>query len=261
MPDLLLTIVTINYNNSFGLEKTIWSIKNQICQSFEYIIVDGNSTDESVEIIKEFYRPNYKYVIEDDTGIYNAFNKGIRLSSTSCILFLNSGDELINDHAINVVLSNLNQNYFLNIFETNFIEKKKNLYITPQEIKIDFVLNNFIPHPSTIFKKDIFNKIGYFNEEFKLAGDHELFVRFFLSKYKNSYLVHTIKIVNHYLDGLSNDKNNLGIILNERKISLDCSIEDEFIKKAIYFQLEFGKFEFILKKIKKILKFILLKNG
>ena len=89
-----LSIITINRNNATGLEKTMQSVASQSFKEFEYIVVDGASTDNSVEVIKSFepYFARLKWVSEPDAGIYNAMNKGIRMASGDYIQILNSGD-------------------------------------------------------------------------------------------------------------------------------------------------------------------------
>ena len=93
-----LSIITINYNNAEGLRKTMESVLAQTYTEIEYIIVDGASTDGSVDVIRELAtRPTIKWVSEKDTGIYNAMNKGIRMATGEYIQILNSGDILAAD--------------------------------------------------------------------------------------------------------------------------------------------------------------------
>src|SRR5574344_640072 len=102
---MTLTIITINRNNADGLKKTLKSVASQICKNYEHIIIDGASTDESVQIIKDYVASdagkNVSYwVSENDTGVYNAMNKGIKHAKGEYCLFLNSGDWFINDNII-----------------------------------------------------------------------------------------------------------------------------------------------------------------
>ena len=88
----MLSIITINFNNLLGLTKTVQSLREQSYQRFQWVFIDGNSTDGSVELAQAFYRAGDILLSEKDFGIYNAKNKGVRLASGSSILFLNSGD-------------------------------------------------------------------------------------------------------------------------------------------------------------------------
>ena len=94
-----LSIITINYNDAKGLRKTFDSIKNQTCHEFEYIVVDGGSSDGSQSVIEEYEQYISKWVSEPDNGIYNAMNKGAKMSTGDYMLFLNSGDNLFSDLA------------------------------------------------------------------------------------------------------------------------------------------------------------------
>lgn len=102
---MVLSIITINYNNYKGLQRTIQSIVKQQCKDFEYIIVDGGSTDGSVNIIKENENYITKWVSEPDGGIYNAINKGARLASGEYCLYINAGDELYEKDTVKNILS------------------------------------------------------------------------------------------------------------------------------------------------------------
>jgi glycosyltransferase involved in cell wall biosynthesis len=92
---MLLSIITINYNNLSGLEKTIQSVLNQTLKNFEFIIIDGGSTDGSKEYNQEKNEFIDCWVSESDNGIYHAMNKGIKMAKGEYCLFLNSGDYLV----------------------------------------------------------------------------------------------------------------------------------------------------------------------
>lgn len=113
-----LSIITINYNNCNGLQRTIKSIVKQKCKNFEYVIVDGGSTDGSVNVIKENESYITKWISEPDNGIYNAMNKAARLSSGEYCLYINSGDELYSETTIDEILSQK--------FNEDFVEGKIN---------------------------------------------------------------------------------------------------------------------------------------
>ena len=99
---MLLSIITINRNNVEGLEKTLKSLASQTFRDFEYVVIDGASTDNSVEVIKKYETQfaHLKWVSEPDTGIYNAMNKGIRMAEVEYIQILNSADILASDDVI-----------------------------------------------------------------------------------------------------------------------------------------------------------------
>ena len=111
---MLLSIITINKNNAAGLQKTIESVVSQTSDNFEYIIIDGASSDESTAVIKKYtenslYSKKISYWIsEPDTGIYNAMNKGIEKAHGSYCLFLNSGDYLLSSDIVKRLETTLN---------------------------------------------------------------------------------------------------------------------------------------------------------
>ena len=100
-----LSIITINLNNAAGLRKTIESVVNQTFTDYEYLIIDGGSTDGSVEVIKEFADKITYWVSEPDKGIYNAMNKGILKARGEYLQFLNSGDWLVDNEVLFRVFS------------------------------------------------------------------------------------------------------------------------------------------------------------
>ena len=135
----LISIITINYNNAKGLQKTLDSVVSQSFQDFEFIVIDGNSTDKSVDVIKQFTRVN-GWVSEKDNGIYDAQNKGILKAKGNYLLFLNSGDILANSNVfqkVSSVLSGGKSFYYGNlIFEKNLVKEN---HIAPKEIDMDFI--------------------------------------------------------------------------------------------------------------------------
>ena len=101
MNSMKISIITINFNNLEGLKKTIESVINQTYSNIEYIVIDGGSTDGSVEVIKEYNDEITYWVFEKDKGIYNAMNKGILKSKGKYLQFLNSEDWLIDNEVVN----------------------------------------------------------------------------------------------------------------------------------------------------------------
>ena len=104
-----LSIITINYNNASGLKQTVNSVVNQSNKNFEYIIIDGNSTDRSKPIIDSLEFENLKWISEEDSGIYNAMNKGIKRATGDYLLFLNSGDHFCKSDSLTKIDSSMFQ--------------------------------------------------------------------------------------------------------------------------------------------------------
>lgn len=213
-----LSIITINYNNATGLEKTLKSLINQNSKDFEYIIVDGNSTDESKRIIDTNKKHIDKWISEKDSGVYNAMNKGIEMANGDYLLFLNSGDMLANSHVLNKILPLLENNsdiiYGNLIYSLN--EVPQTLFTPSKKINLSYFLNSFLPHPSSFIKKSLFQRIGFYNEKFKIISDWEFFLRAIVVN-KASYL-HIDEVISDFDNsGISSNSENEKLIYNEKQ--------------------------------------------
>lgn len=213
-----LSIITINYNNAKGLDKTLQSVINQNSQDFEYVVVDGNSSDESEKIIDSHKNYIDKWISEPDSGVYNAMNKGIRMASGDYLLFLNSGDKLADQNVIAEILPSLKNNediiYGNLIYSLN--ELPQTLFTPPKNIDLTYFLNSFLPHPSSFIKKNLFQKIGFYNEKFKIISDWEFFLRAIVIN-KASYL-HIDEVISDFDNsGISSDSENEKLIRKEKQ--------------------------------------------
>lgn len=181
MQNPLISIVTINYNNAEGLDKTLASVNCQTSDEFEHIIVDGGSTDNSVEKIKHYDNGNVPriWISEKDNGIYNAMNKGIRMARGQYLQFLNSGDYLVDKDVILRISDALRCKDFPEILYGNIIviTKKGRLsrnkgvqgkYVTPW-----MMYHGAIPHSSAYIKRELFDKYGLYDENMRIVSDWE----------------------------------------------------------------------------------------
>ena len=177
-----LSIVTINYNNAEGLRRTLESVASQTNHEIEHVIVDGASTDGSVDVIKEYVRQleigdwkleNVKWVSEKDSGIYNAMNKGVRMCHGEYTLMLNSGDYLVDEHVIERIMPELDGT---DIVQGNIVKVEDgkevvcNGYGKSEITFIDVMKNHFL-HEASFCKKELFDTYGYFDESYKINGD------------------------------------------------------------------------------------------
>lgn len=172
-----LSIITINKNNAQGLNRTILSIAEQTVNDFEYIIIDGASTDESVEVIKMHAGKIDFWVSEPDNGIYNAMNKGIRKSNGKFLLFLNSGDWLADNTVIEKVIPFLNIDFDI-ISGELYLKNEKEIIklLPPQNVNLNYCIEHGLTHPNTFIKRDLFDQFGYYNETNKIISDWEFFL-------------------------------------------------------------------------------------
>lgn len=180
-----LSIVTINFNNVEGLTKTLASVQHQTCRDFQYVIVDGASTDGSVEVIKQYAEsnPNVIYISEPDSGIYCAMNKGIRLAEGDFVEFLNSGDCLMSDDVVDVMYRNLNSNPEIEIMYGNMMKSMRDGWImrdrcfAGNEITFMGFYTGTLNHSSAYIKKTLFEKFGLYDEKLKIVSDWKWYMQ------------------------------------------------------------------------------------
>jgi glycosyltransferase involved in cell wall biosynthesis len=181
-----LSIITINRNNAFGLDKTIHSVIDQTFTDYEYIVIDGVSTDNSVEIIKKYSSKISYWVSEPDTGIYNAMNKGIRNAQGEYCLFLNSGDWIISSTTLQDVFNEISNTIPVDIFYSDYIRTDGIHIKFPDNLTIIHLIKGPIGHQNSIIKRSLFLEHGFYNEELNIAADWEFFL-YELWKYKSNF--------------------------------------------------------------------------
>ena len=210
----LISIITINYNNKIGLERTFNSVFNQTFDNYEFLVIDGDSNDGSKQLIFNNQDKINYYLSEPDSGIYNAMNKGIKKSNGKYLLFLNSGDELYNHKILEKIYKEVHTEdlIYFNLFQI-FKGNEKEIDF-PEKLDYFNLIQSTIGHPSTLIKKSLFKKIGLYDESLKLVSDWKFFILAIL-KYKCSYRKVNISLSKFYMDGLSS--NNKNLVREERK--------------------------------------------
>ncbi len=173
-----LSIITINYNNLLGLKKTFNSIDLQSTKDFDWIVIDGGSTDGSLEFIEQNQHAMAFWSSEPDEGIYNAMNKGIRHARGEYLLFLNTGDTLFSEETIHQVLPYLKDYDFIigNMYKTG-----SESTIGPQNFTnigvVNVLTRSAYPHPSSFIRRTVFEKYGYYREDLRIVSDWWLYYR------------------------------------------------------------------------------------
>lgn len=197
-----ISVITVCYNSAETIEKTILSVANQTYKNIEYIIVDGNSKDATLAIIKKNENTITKWVSEPDKGLYDAMNKGIAMATGDLIGVLNS-DDVFNSETVIENLVDFHEKNDVDASVGNIIQHKKNgkivrlyssKYWNPDKLTIGFMP----PHPSVFFKKELFEKFGNYDLGFKIGADYELITRFFLKNkisWKYSGITTTVMLV------------------------------------------------------------------
>lgn len=171
-----LSVITINYNNCAGLSKTLQSVAQQSFADFEYIVIDGGSTDGSKEAIEAFAQRYTKPLIwksEKDTGIYNAMNKGLRQAVGEYCLFLNSGDCLLAPDTLAQVFQNDMQADIVYGYQFDDFggEPVLEQCIDVPYISFDTLRGTHIPHQSTFIKRNALLRLGGYAEQYKIISD------------------------------------------------------------------------------------------
>lgn len=215
-----LSIITVNLNNCSGLEKTMNSVFSQSRDDFEYIVIDGGSTDGSLGLIKSHSEKISFWLSEGDKGIYNAMNKGIIASTGDYVLFLNSGDSLIERDTLTNAFSYF-QGEDLIYGNLLFLDRSSSWIKTfPDDLAFEYFIHNYLPHPATFIKKSLFSSVGMYNESYQFVSDWEFFL-LAINKYNCSYRHIPITISNFNLDGVSSNEENFGFIRGEMDHSLN----------------------------------------
>lgn len=174
-----LSIITINYNNREGLVRTIDSIIHQTCKKFEWIVIDGSSTDGSSELIRQYEQYISYQVSEPDKGIYNAMNKGLRQAHGEYCLFLNSGDWLAAENSLEEVLPMISGDIFVarSLYFNGQKVKGKSRYLCNETFSASTLVRESLPHQSTFIKTSLLRESGGYDETYKLSADWAFFLQ------------------------------------------------------------------------------------
>ena len=167
---MLFTVITINLNNADGLRSTIESVLAQERSLFEYIVIDGASTDGSIDVAKSYGDKIDCLISEPDKGIYNAMNKGIALAKGEYVIFMNSGDKFASSDVLHEVSqSNMDADVIIGATK----QKKRIGYLVekPARITAYSLLYRFYGHQSTFTKTEVLRELGGYDEDLKIAAD------------------------------------------------------------------------------------------
>lgn len=190
-----LSIITINYNNKEGLQKTIDSVVSQTWRDFEWIVIDGGSTDGSKELIEQYQQHFAYWCSEPDKGIYNAMNKGIDHAQGEYLNFMNSGDCFHDVNSLSYFAKYYNPSVDVFYGDADYYDKNGILFLHqsfPDKIDDDFYISGRnINHQSSFIKASIFDLHPY-DETYQVAADGDLFFWLLLRRYK---FVHINKVL------------------------------------------------------------------
>lgn len=199
-----LSIITVNLNNRDGLKRTIDSVVSQTFTDYEWIVIDGGSTDGSRELIEQYSDRFAYWCSEPDKGIYNAMNKGISHAKGEWLQFLNSGDVLYSNNTLASVFSS---KYDADVLygDSIYVGKDKSFpHICPDPMSLSYLYSDFLNHQATFYNKSVFDRYSY-DETNRIYSDWQLSLRLILDGKKFTHLPYYIVYYN--FEGLSSNFN------------------------------------------------------
>lgn len=258
-----ISIVTVCLNAKDTIEETLLSIFNQTFGNIEVIIIDGTSKDGTLEIIDKYKDKITHFISEPDNGIYDAMNKGIKLTTGDFICFLNAGDIFFDNNIVEKVEKKLTQNPECRFLfgDAEYISDKASKITTYNNIKNEFsIIFDNICHQSIFYHKNLFEKFGLYAQKFKIYADWDFNINCLVkNKVKAKYL--PLTICKFKLGGTCSTLENEKICKKEKQLLVEkyypkykCLINlNDFLRSSL---------GFIYKSfIKKIIDFFLSKNS
>jgi len=245
---LRVSVITVCYNAADTIESTITSVLNQSYSNIQYIIIDGNSTDDTMDIVNKYANKISKIVSESDKGLYDAINKGIALADGEVIGILNADDVFFDNSTIAKIMTHFEYDTNLKsvIGDIAFINNNKILryYSSKYWSTLSFRFGIMPPHPSFYCRRDLFIKYGNYRTDFKIAADFELLLRFILIKKVNYKYINNI-IVLMKPGGLSTKTLFSQVIITNELLNA-CKLNGFYTNRIlISFRFFFKAFQFI----------------
>lgn len=173
----IFSVITVCWNEVDVIRETCESIVNQTYSSFEWIVIDGGSSDGTQKVLEEYSEHMAYYVSEKDEGIYNGMNKGIAQAKGEYVIFMNGGDSFANFSALEDASKVAQKDLLYGdlLFDGNEVYD-----ITyPEQLPSSYLLWKMLPHQATFIKRQLLVDHGVYDESYKIAGDYELFARLF----------------------------------------------------------------------------------
>ena len=226
-----ISVITVCRNAEKTIEKTILSVISQTYFDIEYIIIDGASADNTVNIIEKYKNKISYFVSEPDSGIYDAMNKGIKASSGDYLFFLNADDTFLHNNVIKLVADKISKNPAEFVWgDLAFLDKRSGKFYIKKQDKLNkmYLLKNTPPQPALFFKKSVFDKVGLFNINYKIVSDHEFILKALL-EYKVSYKYVGFPITIFNIGGIST--NPAGAMHNKEKMEMLSQFYTPFERK------------------------------
>jgi len=232
-----VSIITVVWNNKDIIKDAIDSVLSQSYKDIEYIIIDGASTDGTVDIVKSYGDKITKFISEPDKGLYDAMNKGIKLATGDIIGILNSDDFYTDKYVIEKIVGTFESLHVDSVFADLIYVKPENLtktvryYDSSKFYPAKFAYGYMPAHPTFFVRKEIYEKYGVFRTDLKIASDFDILVRLLYTN-KVSYSYIQKPIVKMRLGGVSTNGLKSKILLNKEvlKVCKDNKIDTNIFK-------------------------------
>ena len=212
--NVLISVITINLNNLNGLKNTVDSVLSQSFQSFEYIVIDGDSIDGSIDYLHSLGSSLNRLISEKDNGIYDAMNKGIQIASGQYLLFLNSGDFFYSGDSLKNIaeVSGQAEIIYGNMAVADNINTRIQYY--PNRLNVCYFIFDTLPHPSTLIRRELFMKYGKYSTSYSIVSDWAFFLDTIIGdNVTYQYVNTTVSVFN--LQGISSQPGSYAIIRKE----------------------------------------------
>ena len=228
----LVTVITVVFNGAGDLEKTLLNVLNQTYNNVEYIVVDGGSTDGTLDIIRKYDHAIDYWVSEKDGGIYDAMNKGIRLATGNWLNFMNSGDLFYENTTLDKIEFKYRPKFSILYGDIQTFSKRNQFNVRkisgPVSVQ-NLVMKMPICHQSMFVNLQSFKHIGLFDTNYKICADHDWLIKALLAGQQASYVKECIALCN--LDGVS----STSIFQRKRERLTIALIHFDTSKPKIYF--------------------------
>jgi glycosyltransferase involved in cell wall biosynthesis len=185
---LKISIITVSLNSEKYIEQTILSVINQNYKNIEYIIVDGASTDCTLNIIEKYKNKIDYFVSEPDKGISDAMNKGLEAATGDYILFLHSDDYLVDENALEAAVQHIAEAHDIFLFNIYFLDKDVKTLTMPRGLNRWMNFKTGVLHQSALCSKALFERIGGFDTNYKIAMDYDFFLRAYRAETKFKHI-------------------------------------------------------------------------
>jgi glycosyltransferase involved in cell wall biosynthesis len=243
-----ISIITATYNSDKTIESTIQSVLSQTYPNIEHVLIDGASKDNTLAIVQNYQinHPSIRYISEPDKGIYDALNKGVQVASGDIVGFLHSDDYFENELVIEQIINTFQLQQCDGVYgDLRYVSsentKKVIRYWKSRDFNSVLIKNGWMPaHPTLFLKKEVYEKHGLFDLDFKIAADYDFMLRILKDESLTfSYLPHVI--TNMRVGGASNAFGNIALKMKEdlkalKKNKIKFPIRAIFLKNTSKFR-------------------------